>query len=114
MIDCPDPLAHALLLSGARHEGQRRHRWLGGHRHRALASGSSHSSGSPNGSRQGGQIPPILSSCTSIFASLTPAVRDLLALGATRIPGERETAFRVFADPAGHPFCIVFGRQSTG
>jgi len=40
------------------------------------------------------------------------AEQELLALGATRIPGERETGFRVFADPAGHPFCIVFGRHS--
>jgi catechol 2,3-dioxygenase-like lactoylglutathione lyase family enzyme len=41
------------------------------------------------------------------------AERDLLALGATRVPGERETGFRVFADPVGHPFCIVFGRPSA-
>jgi catechol 2,3-dioxygenase-like lactoylglutathione lyase family enzyme len=27
--------------------------------------------------------------------------------------GERETGFRVFTDPAGHPFCIVFGHHST-
>lgn len=42
------------------------------------------------------------------------AERELLALGSTRVPGERETGFRVFADPAGHPFCIVFGRHGTG
>jgi Glyoxalase-like domain len=42
------------------------------------------------------------------------AERDLLALGATRVPGERETGFRVFTDPAGHPFCIVFGRHGAG
>lgn len=39
------------------------------------------------------------------------AERELLTLGATRVPAERETGFRVFADPAGHPFCIVFGQQ---
>jgi catechol 2,3-dioxygenase-like lactoylglutathione lyase family enzyme len=33
----------------------------------------------------------------------------VLALGATRLPGRRETGFRVYADPAGHPFCLVFG-----
>lgn len=38
------------------------------------------------------------------------AEQDLLALGATRVRGECETGFRVFTDPAGHPFCIVFGR----
>jgi catechol 2,3-dioxygenase-like lactoylglutathione lyase family enzyme len=41
------------------------------------------------------------------------AERAVLALGARRLPGERETGFRVFADPVGHPFCLVFGRQTT-
>ena len=31
-----------------------------------------------------------------------------LALGATRLNGGGET-FRVFADPAGHPFCLTAG-----
>ncbi len=29
----------------------------------------------------------------------------VLALGATRLPGESST-FRVYADPSGHPFCL--------
>ncbi len=37
------------------------------------------------------------------------AERAVLALGATRLEAEREDGFRVFADPAGHPFCLVFG-----
>jgi hypothetical protein len=37
------------------------------------------------------------------------AERAVLKLGARRLPGVRETGFRVFADPAGHPFCLVFG-----
>jgi catechol 2,3-dioxygenase-like lactoylglutathione lyase family enzyme len=41
------------------------------------------------------------------------AERAVLALGARRLPGERETGFRVFADPVGHPFCLVFGRPAT-
>jgi catechol 2,3-dioxygenase-like lactoylglutathione lyase family enzyme len=41
------------------------------------------------------------------------AERELIVLGATRVPGERENGFRVFADPAGHPFCIVFGHKNT-
>jgi catechol 2,3-dioxygenase-like lactoylglutathione lyase family enzyme len=41
------------------------------------------------------------------------AERAVLALGARRLPGERETGFRVFADPVGHPFCLVFGRQGA-
>jgi catechol 2,3-dioxygenase-like lactoylglutathione lyase family enzyme len=35
-----------------------------------------------------------------------PAV---VALGARRVVAERETGFRVFLDPVGHPFCLVFG-----
>ena len=41
------------------------------------------------------------------------AERQLVALGATRLPARRETGFRVFADPVGHPFCTVFGNPST-
>jgi catechol 2,3-dioxygenase-like lactoylglutathione lyase family enzyme len=37
----------------------------------------------------------------------------VLALGARRLPAERETGFRVFADPVGHPFCLVFGRHDA-
>ena len=36
------------------------------------------------------------------------AERAVLALGATRVPTPHENGFRVFADPAGHPFCLVF------
>jgi catechol 2,3-dioxygenase-like lactoylglutathione lyase family enzyme len=39
------------------------------------------------------------------------AEREVLALGASRLPGEREGRYRVFADPVGHPFCLVFGRH---
>ncbi|MDA0566803.1 VOC family protein [Streptomonospora sp. S1-112] len=35
------------------------------------------------------------------------AERRTLALGATHL--HSDTAFRVYADPAGHPFCLVFG-----
>ncbi len=31
----------------------------------------------------------------------------VLALGASKLPGGGET-FRVYADPAGHPFCLVW------
>ena len=36
---------------------------------------------------------------------LAQAEPKVLALGATRLPGE-ESTFRVYADPAGHPFCL--------
>jgi hypothetical protein len=31
----------------------------------------------------------------------------VLTLGARRLPGEGDD-FRVYADPAGHPFCLVW------
>jgi catechol 2,3-dioxygenase-like lactoylglutathione lyase family enzyme len=33
--------------------------------------------------------------------------RGALALGATRLPGDGEN-WRVYADPAGHPFCLIY------
>ncbi|MET0415734.1 MAG: VOC family protein [Actinoplanes sp.] len=42
-------------------------------------------------------------------ADVDDAERRVLALGARRLPAEHESGFRVFADPAGHPFCLVFG-----
>ncbi|MDG4829392.1 VOC family protein [Solwaraspora sp. WMMD1047] len=35
------------------------------------------------------------------------AETKVLALGATRLPGEGDD-FRVYADPTGHPFCLVW------
>ncbi|MEW2432520.1 VOC family protein [Micromonospora sp. NPDC047644] len=35
------------------------------------------------------------------------AEKAALALGARRLPGEGE-GFRVYADPAGHPFCLCW------
>ncbi|WP_210414577.1 VOC family protein [Microlunatus elymi] len=40
-----------------------------------------------------------------------PAIEAVLALGAVRRPGAPETGYRVFEDPAGHPFCLVHGRK---
>ena len=37
------------------------------------------------------------------------AERQVLALGACRLPDPPDAEnFRVYADPAGHPFCLVF------
>lgn len=37
------------------------------------------------------------------------AEQQVLALGARRLPDPADAEdFRVFADPAGHPFCLVF------
>ena len=38
-------------------------------------------------------------------SDITEAEARVLALGATRLPGT-EPGFRVYADPAGHPFCL--------
>jgi len=37
--------------------------------------------------------------------SVHEAEAKILALGATRLPSTEE-GFRVYADPAGHPFCL--------
>ena len=34
------------------------------------------------------------------------AEAEVLRLGARRVPGAPESGFRVFADPADHPFCL--------
>ncbi|HLL67838.1 MAG TPA: VOC family protein [Micromonosporaceae bacterium] len=39
-------------------------------------------------------------------ADLDEAEPKVLALGATRLP-HAEEGFRIYADPAGHPFCLV-------
>ncbi len=39
-------------------------------------------------------------------ADLDVGEEQVLAIGATRLPGGGET-FRVFADPVGHPFCLI-------
>src|SRR5262249_47112994 len=46
-------------------------------------------------------------------ADIDGAERKVLALGARRLPGELDGRYRVFADPVGHPFCLVFGSHST-
>ncbi|MFI5768451.1 VOC family protein [Streptomyces sp. NPDC051658] len=43
-------------------------------------------------------------------ADLDAAEKEALALGATVLDAEnRERSFRVYADPAGHPFCLCAG-----
>jgi hypothetical protein len=41
-------------------------------------------------------------------ADIEAAEAQVLALGATRLPST-EPGFRVYADPAGHPFCLEWG-----
>jgi hypothetical protein len=41
-----------------------------------------------------------------VVDDLDTAESDVVALGATRHPHQPGTTFRVFLDPAGHPFCL--------
>ena len=40
------------------------------------------------------------------YSEITALEERVLALGATRLPGDGEN-WRVYADPAGHPFCLT-------
>ncbi len=42
-------------------------------------------------------------------ADVDAAEEAVLALGARRVHGVHEDGFRVYRDPAGHPFCLVYG-----
>jgi catechol 2,3-dioxygenase-like lactoylglutathione lyase family enzyme len=42
-----------------------------------------------------------------LVQDIETAEREALALGAARLDGEGSD-FRVFADPSGHPFCLVW------
>ncbi len=43
-----------------------------------------------------------------IDGDIEDAEKAVLALGATKLGSDNET-FRVYADPAGHPFCLCWG-----
>jgi hypothetical protein len=45
-----------------------------------------------------------------LVEDIEKAEAEVLALGATRLPGQGED-FRVYADPAGHPFCLIWSNQ---
>jgi len=43
-----------------------------------------------------------------------PGMRELaFQRAAPWVPGAPESGSRVFADPADHPFCLVFGRPAS-
>jgi len=44
-----------------------------------------------------------------IVDDLDAAEKEVIALGATKHENQPSTSFRVFLDPAGHPFCICVG-----
>jgi hypothetical protein len=61
-----------------------------------------------SGSHRAGRSPLTSADARRYQPDSDAAELDLLSLGAKRTPAERETGFRVFTDPVGHPFCKVF------
>ncbi|MEU1371355.1 VOC family protein [Streptomyces sp. NPDC005803] len=110
VLDCPDPLAlagfYAAVLGGKVEEQEG---WVN------LAGGD----GTPLAFQAApGFVPPRWprpDGSQQFHLDLTvedldAAEREVLALGATVLDAEdRERTFRVYADPAGHPFCLCAG-----
>ncbi|MFF5336666.1 VOC family protein [Streptomyces sp. NPDC013181] len=110
VLDCPDPVAlanfYAALLGG---EVEREEDWVD----------LKGSAGAPLAFQAApGFVPPQWPRADAsqqfhldlTVADLDAAEREVLALGATVLDAEdRERSFRVYADPAGHPFCLCAG-----
>ncbi|RSS79781.1 VOC family protein [Streptomyces sp. WAC06614] len=113
VLDCPDPLAlasfYAALLGGEPATGEDAPDWvdLTGH------------GGTPLAFQQApGHVPPAWPSAAGgqqfhldlTVADLDAAEEQVLALGAKALDTEdRSRGWRVYADPAGHPFCLCAG-----
>ncbi|MBT8224843.1 MAG: VOC family protein [Dactylosporangium sp.] len=54
-----------------------------------------------------GQCQPQQLHLDVLVEDIAEAEREVRAIGATRLPGGDGT-FRVYADPAGHPFCLLW------
>jgi catechol 2,3-dioxygenase-like lactoylglutathione lyase family enzyme len=108
VLDCPDPEALARFYEGL----------LGLRREKTLATWVV--SGDGAGTRIAFQSAPDLRTprwpdpahpqqvhLDVMVDDVDEAQARVLELGATRLPGEGDD-FRVFADPVGHPFCLVW------
>ncbi|MFE6766610.1 VOC family protein [Streptomyces sp. NPDC057689] len=107
VLDCPDPVAlanfYAALIGG---EVEQQEDWV------ELTGGA----GAPLAFQAApGFVPPKWPSADAsqqfhldlTVQDLDAAEREVLALGATVLEADdRERSFRVYADPAGHPFCL--------
>ncbi|MFJ3091072.1 VOC family protein [Streptomyces sp. NBC_00727] len=107
VLDCPDPVAlanfYAALIGG---EVEQQEDWVD------LTGGA----GAPLAFQAApGFVPPKWPSADAsqqfhldlTVQDLDAAEREVLALGATVLEADdRERSFRVYADPAGHPFCL--------
>lgn len=110
VLDCPDPVAlanfYAALIGG---KVEQQEDWV------ELNGGA----GAPLAFQAApGFVPPKWPSTAAsqqfhldlTVADLDAAEREVLALGATVLEADdRERTFRVYADPAGHPFCLCAG-----
>ncbi|MGQ4490136.1 VOC family protein [Streptomyces sp. SAS_281] len=107
VLDCPDPVAlahfYAALIGG---EVEQQEDWVD------LKGGA----GAPLAFQAApGFVPPKWPGADAsqqfhldlTVSDLDAAEREVLALGATVLEADdRERTFRVYADPAGHPFCL--------
>jgi len=110
VLDCPDPVAlarfYAALIGG---EAEQHEDWVN----------LTGSAGAPLAFQAApGFVPPKWPSADAsqqfhldlTVPDLDAAEREVLALGATVLEADdRERSFRVYADPAGHPFCLCAG-----
>ncbi|MFJ2094930.1 VOC family protein [Streptomyces sp. NPDC087901] len=111
VLDCPDPLALAGFYAGLL-GGKITAMEDGGDRWVDLTGGF----GTPLAFQAApGYVPPRWPSADGsqqlhldlTVQDLDAAEREVLALGATVLDAaDRERSFRVYADPAGHPFCL--------
>ncbi|MFE0137287.1 VOC family protein [Streptomyces sp. NPDC059037] len=110
VLDCPDPLAlagfYAAVLGGTPKDDGDGWVDLEGHDGTPLAF-----------QKAPGHVPPQWPSAdrsqqfhldlTVEAAEMDAVEREVLALGATALEAsDRSRSFRVYADPAGHPFCL--------
>ena len=110
VFDCPDPRAGRVLRAVLGMRVTRTPRRLGGHRPRAGHAGAGLPAGHalPRTDLADPGHPQQLHVDIRV-EDVDAAERAVLAAGAARLqPSEDEKGFRVFADPAGHPFCLVF------
>jgi catechol 2,3-dioxygenase-like lactoylglutathione lyase family enzyme len=107
VLDCPDPQALAAFYGEIL--GMRVNQDDGDWQKDPTAPHRSHARG---GTLQPGRIPVSDAAEEHLdirVDDVDAAEQAVLALGASRLSNEHENGFRVFTDPAGHPFCLVFG-----
>jgi catechol 2,3-dioxygenase-like lactoylglutathione lyase family enzyme len=112
VLDCPDPQAlaafYAEVLGMRVNEDDDDWRKDPAAPHRSRARGGPLQQGRPDGARWPDPERPQHEHLDIRVDDADTAERAVLGLGARLLQGESGTGFRVFADPAGHPFCLVY------